>query len=877
MPRFPRPFRRYHRLAAVLALAAAPLAAGESVRLPDAALPRAQEILLDLDPARDAYSGSVAIELEVVRPTSEVVLHARGERVTRLALSVGGAMVGTTFRLEAETERLLVSTAAPLAPGPHRLEIDFEQSYNQRSVALYKTIAGGEPYLFTQFQAIDAREAFPCWDEPGRKIPYRLAVTIPEGLEAVSNMPVESQRSDAGRRHVEFAATPPTPAYLLALAVGPFDAVAAPGGSIPIRILAPRGQTGRAAFAAREAPLLLAALERWFERPYPYPKLDLLAVPEYTYGAMENPGAITFRDEILLVDEATASAAWRLLAVRVLAHELAHMWFGDLVTMAWWDDFWLNESFADWMADKITAVVHPELTQDSDNLRTLALTMAYDAQPTAPPIRLASDVAPEHAFQNVELAYHKGKAAFEMVEAWIGEEPFRRGVIDYLGEHAWGNARAADLWRALDASSGSDPSGVLRSFIEQPGLPLVDLQPLGGGRVRLTQRRFALEGAAVAPLLWRVPVRIRYADARGVHVETVLLERQETSVELPHEGEVAWWMPHADARGYYRWRLPAPALAALVRDARGALTARERAALLSNLEALFSAGELDGGGYVALLAELEREDDPDVLAMLVGRVTALRQPFVSSAVETAYAEFVRGLFLPAAERLGWRSRPGESEATKQLRPLLLEVVGREGRHEPTRAEARRIAESYLADPAAIDGGLADVALRLTALSGGPALHEDLRRRYEATDDPQLRAHLLEALGAFPDPGLAEETLAFAFSPAVGPPERLLLMRDLAATGDAVHELVFDWTVEHWESVRGGLPPFMVAFLAALAGGCSLERLSAAESFFAAPEHQAPGLAAILSRVGDEVRSCARLREREGAGIARALAASRAGR
>ncbi|MFY9824152.1 MAG: M1 family metallopeptidase, partial [Thermoanaerobaculia bacterium] len=465
-------------LSAVVALAPAAMA---EPRLGGDVVPTFEAVRLRLDPARADYSGAVAVDLDVRRATAQVRFHARGQTFTRLALSQGGRDVPVEVE-RGENGYTVARARAPLAPGAYRLTIDFTQAFDTRAVSLYRTEKDGRAYAYTQFEAADARGAFPCWDEPGFKIPWQVTLEVPGALQAVANTPLEKEQSGepAGEwKTLTFARTPPLPSYLLAVAVGTFDSTPIPGLSVPGRVVSPAGQGKLAGLAAETTPALLAALERYFGQPYPFAKLDLIAVPE-RFGAMENPGAITFTDSILLTDPGIPSAEHRALLTYVTAHELAHMWFGDLVTMAWWDDLWLNESFADWMTLKVGDQVFPANGASLKALKDLNAVMGSDAQPSARPIR--KEIAePDQAMQAVGVTYGKGKAVLAMFESWLGPEVFRKGVLDHLRAHAWGNAVAADFWAALERASGrKDVAATLAGFLDQPGLPLVQVEPLPG-------------------------------------------------------------------------------------------------------------------------------------------------------------------------------------------------------------------------------------------------------------------------------------------------------------------------------------------------------------------------------------------------------------
>ncbi|HET9316035.1 MAG TPA: M1 family metallopeptidase, partial [Vicinamibacteria bacterium] len=499
--------------------------AGEHVRLGTEVVPTRQEVRLRLDPRLDTYSGSVRLELDVRKAGAPIRLHA--EEMTIHRATVDGAPAA---HAAGPDNTVVITPAKALAVGPAVLTIEFGNEYDRRAVGLYK-MAQGDGYLYTQFEPIDARKAYPCFDEPGFKIPWQVTAEIPAGFDAVSNTPETAGPERDGWKEVRFAQTRPLPSYLVALVVGKLAFVPIEGMGVPGRVVTVRGQERLAAVATRMTPPLLKAAEDYFGIPYPYEKLDLIAVPEYWPGAMEHPGAITFADGILLLDEQGATPSQQRLLARVDAHELAHMWFGDLVTMAWWDDLWLNESFADWLGDKLVERAYPEMQVALSELQTVQDTMTSDRRATALPIR--RPVAdPQETMGTVGLVYYKGKSVLGMFERWLGADRFREGVGLYLRENSWKNATADQLWAALDRTTRSDFSKSLATFIEQPGLPLVSLERLGGGRVRLSQHRYARAGATLPPLTWRIPVSLRVGTGTGSRVETIMLDGPTRELSL---------------------------------------------------------------------------------------------------------------------------------------------------------------------------------------------------------------------------------------------------------------------------------------------------------------------------------------------------------
>jgi cytosol alanyl aminopeptidase len=839
-------------------LAAAPLRLGTDV------VPRAQSISLTIDPARDDYSGIVVVDLDVRRPVTTFRFHSEEIALGQIDLRGPAGSVPVTHAA-GEESTVVVSMATPLQIGKHTLTISFTNEFDRRSVGLYKTTRGPSPYVFTQFQAIDARKAFPVWDEPAYKLPYQLAVKIPEQLSAVFNTPVASEAVRDGWKTVGFAPTKPVPAYMLAIAVGDFEFTPIPGLSIPARVVTVRGQTRLTGAAVEVTPPLLRALEEWFGIPYPYEKLDLIAVPEFWPGAMENPGAITFADRVLLSDPASTTPSDRRSLASITAHELAHMWFGDLVTMEWWDDFWLNESFADWMGDKIVEQVYPEMGHQLAELQNIQRVMTADGRASAEPIRKL-DRTPQDAIASVGLAYNKGKGVLSMVEQWLGPEAFRAGVNRYLRAHAWGNAEAADLWAALAAEGRKKAPAVLGTFLDQPGFPLITFERLSGRRFRVSQERYASAGVTVPPMKWLVPISIRYADGGGSGVHTFLLEDKSAIIALPRDA--AWIYPNANARGYYRWELPPADMQKLSERAPSILTPRERLGLVANVAALFAAGSIRGDRYLDLLADLGADPDPQVLSAVSGAVARLDQPFGGGESDAAWSAWLRRVFGPALDRVGFEPRPGEDPAITTLRPFLLARLGEAG---DTRVLdfARSAAARVLTDPASVHPSIMSTVLRMNASSGDVALFEEYRRRFESSTVPAERSRFFAALSGFRNAAVRKRALDYALSGPLRPTEILNLANGYME--EESRDDVLAWVMANHDEIRKRIPPVALGSLASFGGGCDQEHFRKTREFFSAPERSAPVITRELEEVEEAVKECVALRQRESAAVARYLA------
>jgi alanyl aminopeptidase len=847
-----------------VAVAAPAGAAKSGERLGGDVTPTAQQIHLSLDPDSLEYGGVVRIDLDVRQPTEVIRLH--GEELTVSAARLESSPP-VTLAVEPEADDVL-RLVAPRVLGADEdpsLVIEFTARFGTRAVGLYRVESRGDPYLFTQFEPDDARLAFPCFDEPSFKIPFDVTLTVPERHVAVSNTAVERETTQGGLRTTKYRTTRPLPTYLLAVAVGPMEFVEIPGLSVPGRVVTPRGQSHLAGLALETTPPILAALERWFDSPLPFEKLDLIAVPEFWPGAMENAGAITYRDRILLVDPAEASDSDRRRLMEVTAHEIAHHWFGNLVTMEWWDDLWLNEAFADWMATKITEEMHPELRHRMLELESAQRRIAGDARPSTRPIR--HPVNTENLMHGVSLAYAKGRTVLGMFERWLGAEPFRRGVLDYLQANAWGNARASDLWAALDRASGSDVSGAMAGFLDQPGFPLVSAE-VGDRGVRLTQRRFRNHGVDMPDLAWQVPLVLRWEDAGGVHSRSVLLDAPTREIELGSRGYIAWLHVNGGGSGYYRWSVPPQRLMDLAARGASALDPAERADLLFNAGALLDAGELDGASYLELLHALRGDPDPLVLRALAAAAGRAQRAFVTAELQDEFAAWTRATLGPGLARVGREPAEGEEPGASIARPNLIEALADWGEDRELRAWARAAAERCLEDPRAVPPSLVAVVLETAALDGDAELLTAFRSRFEAASSPSERQHFLNAVASFRNPALQDEALEWALA-AVRSTELAAFSSALSET-EAGRQKYWEFTREHFDVLAARVSPDWVANFGNVGDGCSLERLEAAETFFGDPVRAVPGTERTLASVRDSVTDCIDLREREGESVARYL-------
>ena len=864
-------FLRPWRLCAIIALTAAAAGlhggadAAPNHRLDRDVVPTFESVKLRMDPARPDYLGAVHIDVSVVTPTDSFRLYAKDMDVISVRL-VGNAGAVTVTHESGETGLLTVRAGQPIAAGDYGLDIDFMNDFNTRANSLYRLKSGEDWYCYTQFEAVAAREAFPCWDEPEFKIPFQLTVTVPEKCSAVSNTTIAKESTVGGQRTITFTRTPPMPSYLVAIAAGPFDYLPIPGMSVPGRVVTVKGASALAVEAARVTPPLLAALEKYFGRPYPYEKLDLLAVPEFAAGAMENAGAITFRDEILLVDPASADVRQRQRLASIIAHEAAHMWFGDLVTMAWWDDLWLNESFASWMGDKVTHQVFPQYNTPVRELSGTQSAMITDAGLTTRAIRQEVD-----AFANIdrlfdELSYQKGQAVLGMLESWLGHEVFRRGVVAYLKEHEWKNATAGDLWRALSAAAGRDITPATLSFLDQGGVPLVSAEVLPDGSVRLQQKRFLNYGVqAPAPTAWKIPVTLRYSDGRHTHTQSVMLDDAERIVKLEKASTPTWVHPNAGERGYYRWVAPPAARQALAAMGPEVLDPRERVGFLNNLSALLDAGLVGGDDFLRTLERFTDDPSPDVVSSLIARLDKVHNTFILPDLRGPFAAEVSRMLRPSLERFGIARSRGEPEAVSLMRPGLFAALGVYAEDPEVLDWARRAVRRYLAHPDSVDASVVGAALKLAARDGDSLLFEDYRLRLESTKIPSERARFLVALGHFRNRALQERALDYALTGPLRPQEILTIPNNVAENDD-LKERVWRWFTSGHDVIVKRIPPFYLPELPSFARCCDARRIRRYRVFFGTPKADFPGTQEELAKVIERSNDCAGLRERQGGAV-----------
>lgn len=839
-------------------------------RLDHIVVPLAQAIELVLDPSVDTYQGRVRIDIRVTQPVRQFRLHAKELTLGSAELLQSGAHVALKMNVT-EPRIGIVTLEAPAAipAGLHAIEISFENDFDRKGLAIYKTMFRDEPYLFTQMEDVNARSAFPCWDDPEFKIPWQLTVTVPSELQVVANTAVAYRDEHGATTTWRFGRTRPMPSYLFAVAVGPLEYVPVPGLAIPGRIVTARGQSGLTQEIARISPGLLAALERYFGVPYPYEKLDQIAVPEFVFGGMENAGAITYRDSTVLFPPNNLSLSQHQRLAKVVAHEMAHMWFGDLVTMRWWTDLWLNESFATWISYKMVGQVLPQVGAEAERVRSAHEAMTLDSQAVVEPIRREMRAGGDFTLLIDALTYNKGQAVLDMTEAWLGEPVFRRAMQDYFGRHAWGSTDAADLWKALDDASGQNISGIVTPFLTQPGIPFLDFEIAAGDRVTIRQSRFHTVTGAPSSTKWLVPVFIRYAIAGEKRQHRMLLSESSAEITVPGISTAEWVCVNDGARGYYRWSLPVSWLARLTRVASAELTSSERLNVINNASALFAAGKIDGSGLLETIAVFGHDPEPRVATSAVEALATALGIFLRPENRTAVATALQRVWTPVVSRINWRPQAGEPETVAPLRSRLLRVLGEMADDSEAIAAARDLARRVFAGET-VDPELRMVGLRVSAAHGDAALFTALTSRIGRNISPADRRETLQAIGGFREPALVDLALAFALTGDLKGTELLQIPLELSHEEEN-RARVTQWVIQNYDALAKRMPEYHLSRLPQVVDGNDSGLAKQMNAFLFDAGRVTPTTAKQADLVMERVTLRATLREREQANVDGALA------
>jgi puromycin-sensitive aminopeptidase len=862
------------RTIALIVCTIALAATARAQRLPETVLPEHYQITFAPDLKAATFAGDETVQVRVLAETSSIILNAAQIDFGAVTVTAAKKTQDAKVSLDPTQEQATLTVAEPIPAGPAQIHLSFTGKLNDQLRGFYLVKTARRNLAATQFEATDARRAFPCFDEPAMKATFALHLIVDRGDTAISNGRIVSDTPGPGdgKHTLVFSDTPKMSSYLVAMAVGDFQCLEGSADGIPIRVCATPDKKDLGAFALESAEHILHYYDNYYSVQYPYGKLDLVAVPDFAAGAMENTAAIFSRESLLLIDAQRASARLREEVASVLAHEMAHMWFGDLVTMKWWNDLWLNEGFATWMAPKALAAWKPEWHPEMGALQETVGALAEDSYSSTHPIRTQASTPHQILELADEITYGKAADVLRMVEAYLGEETFRRGVNAYLEDHAYGNATAEDFWNTLTKVSGKPVDKIMASFVDQPGAPVISarLKREGAGtRVELAQRRFfynrqKLESSSGE--LWQIPVCMKEASppAGGkAQVACELLGDRRQSYALPAKSP--WVLINAGARGYYRSDYQPRAWQEIAGAAEAQLSPAERLMFLVDGWSMVRAGKLGIGDFMPVLDDYGAERQAAVMATLGGILREIGDDLAPGRESDPYAAWVRSLLRPAMKELGWNPAPGESDDRRSLRSLVIYTLGYAGHDPEVLREARVLVKKYMHDPSAIDPSLTTTVVRLAAKQGDQALYDDYLAHLMNAKTPEDHDRFLFSLASFDDPALLIRTIQYAKSGAVRAQNATFLI-GAVLRNPAGRPATWNYVKEHWATLSNNVPEFAGGALVGAAGDvCDAAARDDVESFLAS--HQAPVSQRTIQHTEERMNQCVDLRSRQEAGLA----------
>jgi len=877
-------------LTALAACCGAAFAAGTDAapplgHLPEWAQPESYKLAFKVDPKQEDYSGSTVIKLKLTQPSDFVWIHGKELKVSKVVVTDAAGKKHTgKYTVAAEKEGVARLDLGGKLEGEITVAIDFTAPLNKQLQGLYKVSHEGVPYAMTQMEPVSARYAFPGFDEPRFKTPYDISLTIPADDQGVANTAqVKEEKAGAGWKTLTFSTTKPLPTYLVAFAVGPWDVVKGPditptqyrSTATPLRGIAAKGEGHRMQHVLGETNSIIHTLEDYYGFGYPFDKLDLLAAPDFSAGAMENAGLVTFRDWLLLIDPDSAANYVRG-SFNVNAHELAHQWTGDTVTMAWWNDLWLNEAFATWMQQKVTQKVHPEYRADLDRVRGAQGAMNNDSLVSARKIRqeITGNGDIETAFDGI--TYQKGAAVLGMFEGYVSEPTFQKGMRAYIQKHKFANATADDLVDSIAeaAGQGEQFKKAFNSFLDQSGVPYVatEVKTEGGKTVlHVKQSRYLpLGSTGDANRVWGVPMCVRYAVAGGDKVKCEIFDTAEGSIVLDGAAKNAWVMPNAEGRGYYRFAESKADLANLAKVV-SKLSDAEQLAYADAVRAGFQHGDLNAGDVLAALKPITASKTREVFTAPIPTFSwIMDHEATTDAQRAVLRQWAIDAYKPKLASLGYRKKAGEQDNDTLTRNALVGFLAdKDIADKDVRAEMLKQGDAALKlKDGRLDLDAADPDLLATALGvsvqehGAPAV-DAIIAEVPKTSDPAKRNAMLVALGDASDAAVANKARDFALSKDVKVGEMAMVLAGGRDSEKSRDEL-WQWFTTNYDKIVARTGSFAGGKLPALAakGGCSKAEADRLSAFFKPRMGQVSGAERGLAQTSEEILLCSALKDKQ---------------
>ncbi len=829
--------------------------------LPENVIPLTYDLSLEPDLNTFTFDGEVQIFVELKNATDEITLNAAELTIHSSSVQIDDdIIVGGSLQSD-DDETITINLGKRYNPGKATVNISFSGELNDRLLGFYRSqytdVNGKTKFLAaTQFESTDARRAFPCWDEPERKATFKVSLKIDKKLTAVSNMPIVTiSDDDSETKTVIFEKTPIMSTYLLAFIVGDLKCVEKKSkhGTL-MRVWATSGNECKGEYALQTSLDLLDFYNDYFGIKFPLPKLDHLAIPDFAAGAMENWGAITYREVALLVDPVNSSAGTKQIVASIISHEMAHMWFGDLVTMKWWNDLWLNESFASWMGDKAVDSIHPEWDMWTQFLTAdTASAFSLDGLANSHPIEQEVNNPAEIGQLFDAISYSKGGSVLRMLEDYIGEESFRIGIRNYLNKHSYANAETQDLWEALGEASGKPVSEVMNSWVQQTGFPVLDISKKNS-KLSLSQSRFLFEHINSAPhkdtTVWHIPVKI--STGKENHIATTLMDTANSTIQISDNSN-DWYKVNPEQTGFYRVRYATEDLSRLETAVRNKeLGAKDRLGLQGDAYALCKAGYTSPKTFLSLAESYSNETDAPVLSDLATSLRGLDNLIHEQPYHKQYQNFCLRIFESPGKKAGWDKSHEEGHLDALFRSTALSNLGHYGDTQ-TLNEASKKFSLYVNDSEAIHPDIRSVVFTLAAQEGDEDLYELMWNLEKKADLQEEKVRFHGALSSFSNENLLKETLNRSLTDAIRAQDTIRVIVSVA-TSSKGRSLAWDFVRENWTELdrRYGDGGFALMRLVSLVSGFSTaERLEEVESFFS--NNPAPAAQRTIEQAKERIK------------------------
>jgi aminopeptidase N/puromycin-sensitive aminopeptidase len=851
-------------LFAALLVAALPLAAA---RLPQSVIPDHYAITITPDLPSEKFSGQETIDVTLKEPVDTITLHSADLVMHDVVLASGSKMMNPTITYDVPNEMASFKFAQTIPPGKASLRIAFDGVLAKQLRGLYLSKTPKRKYAVTQFEPTDARRAFPSFDEPAMKSTFDITLVVDDGDTAISNGAIASDTpAGAGKHAIRFRTTQKLSTYLVALLVGDFQCVSGGVDDIPIRVCSVPGMQDLGKFAVSAAEASISFYDKYYGIKYPFGKLDLIAIPDFEAGAMENAGAITFRDTALLLDDTHASEERKRGVAGVIAHEIAHQWFGDLVTMKWWDDIWLNEGFATFMTGKPLKAWHPEWRVDLDEAGNTNGSLGVDSTRSTRPIRQKAETRNEINALFDGIAYGKTAAVLRMQENWVGEETFRDGIRAYLKKFSYGNAAAEDWWGTMTTATKQPFDAVMKTFVDQTGAPLLHASEScaadGTRTVAITQERMLPKSVPPVAQAWTIPICAHEVGAAAGSPCRMISKATDSFTTMACDRPL---FLSRNGAGYFVTDY-SPDMRAKLRAHLGEMPPAELISLNGNEWLLVRSMRENVGDYLALLKAMPRPAERPLVAAISGNIGFLDNRLVDDMNRAAWHAYVREVMRGYAP-LTWEAPAGETSEQRIMRADVLGVLGVEGEDPEVIAGARRVAQQYMNDPTSVDPVIADRALPIAAFNGDEALFNQVLEHLKTAPTPEIAARYRNLIPLFRDPKLIARAVDYVYSDQV----RSQDLPGMAATlffNPAAKQIGWNAAKSHWEVLTQKIPTAIGAITGSTATFCDPAMKADVQAFFAT--HPAGAGERSLKRALDAIDTCIAFKAAEQASFNSAL-------